>query len=100
MAAAMAEKPARSDGAAAFTLGEGSADRAREQGMSSAAPTPCRRPRGDQLRCIARETAAQRGQAEQGDAGDEDAAPAQPVTGGAAHQQEGREAERVVLITH
>ena len=83
------------DGAAAFALGEGSADQGQRTGNEQRRADALQRPRGDQLRCIARETAAQRGQAEQGDAGDEDAAPAQPVTGGAAHQQEGREAERV-----
>ena len=83
------------DGAAAFALGKGGADQGQRTGNEQRRADALHRPRGDQLRGIAREAAAQRGQAEQGDAGDEDAAPAQPVAGGAAHQQEGREAERV-----
>ena len=83
------------DGAPAFTLGEGRADEGKRTGYEQRRAGALHGPGRDQLHDLAREAAAQRRRAEQRNAGDERAAPSEPVAGGTANQHEGREAERV-----
>ena len=101
MAPAMAEKPAPgADGLAAPVLGKGSADDRQRTGNEQRRAHALHGPRRDQMRDVARQATGERCQSEDHDARDEHTAAAQAIAGRPAHQQEGREAERVGVDTH
>ena len=68
---------------------------ARLPGVSSAPPIALQAAGGDQRVDVGRQAAEQRGEREPHDADEEDPAPAEPVTQGAAEQDQGGEGQRV-----